>query len=165
MNERSNRAAVHGPHFWWLRPLSSIKEAAMPRLGRDGAWLALAGLWSLNGPAESLLMRHHGAPAYACAKAVAVGASYVLFAPVPVPEALAVFRHPLMWVLFAVSLFNTPLNAHIIRHGDPAVQLPLAQVVSQLLRALWWAVLLGRPLAPRQCVGIALAAASCACLT
>lgn len=137
----------------------------MLQIGRDGAWLALAALWSLNGPTESLLMRKHDATVYAFAKAVAVGLSYLLFAPVAFEEALSLWSHPLMWVLFGVSLFNTPLNAYIIKHGNAAVQLPLAQVTSQLLRALWWAILLKKPLTTKQYIGIFFAAISCVCLT
>ena len=110
-------------------------------------------------------MRNHDARVYAFAKAIAVGVSYLLFAPVAFEEALAVFGHPLMWVLFGVSLLNTPLNAYIIKHGNAAVQLPLAQVLSQLLRALWWSILLKKPLTTKQYVGILFAAISCACLT
>jgi len=96
------------------------------------------------------------------AKAVAVGLTY-LASPIPFDETLAVVRHPLFLVLFIVSLVNTPINAHIIKYGDPAVQLPLAQVISQLLRALWWSFL-DKPLTTKQYVGIVFAALSCLCL-
>jgi len=136
----------------------SLKEM----ISLDGAWITLSVLWSLNGPLESVLMRQHSAPAYAKAKAIAVGATY-LASPIALDETLAVVLHPLFAVLFIVSLVNTPMNAYIIKHGDPAVQLPLAQVISQLLRALWWSFL-DKPLTTKQYVGIVFAALSCICL-
>ena len=47
-----------------------------------------------------------------------------------------------MWVMLIVSVVNTPLNVFIIKYANPAVQLPLAQVISQLLRMIWWAIIL-----------------------
>ena len=145
------------------RSFGSVEPRVMVLLGPDTAWMVLAGLWSLNGPVEGILMRTHSGAAYAKAKAIAVGATY-LAAPIALEETLAIFTHPLMWLLLLVSIVNTPLNAYIIKHGNAMVQLPLAQVVSQLLRMLWWSVLLKKPLTPKQCVGICAAAVSCACL-
>ena len=38
------------------------------------------------------------------------------------------------------------------------MQLPLAQVVSQLLRMIWWAIILKRPLSLKQYFGVCCAA-------
>lgn len=127
-------------------------------------WLALSFIWSLNGPVEHMLMQTHSAQAYAKAKAVAVG---VAFLASPVEFDLAIFAHPLMWVLCFVSFINTPLNAFIIKHGTPITQLPLAQVISLLLRTLFWSLLDPNgqgALTPRKCLGILAAAVSVACL-
>ena len=131
--------------------------------GPHSAWMALAVLWSLNGPTESMLMRHYSPQVYSKAKALAVGAVY-LASPVSVEETLSIFQRPFMWVLFFVSLVNTPLNAYIIKHGNAAIQLPLAQVLSNLLRAGWWSIILDRPLTHKQYLGILLASISCICL-
>ena len=132
-------------------------------VGPNTAWLVLAVLWSLNGPTERNLMRHFSPAVYSKAKALAVGATY-LASPVSWDETLAIFQYPAMWILFAVSLVNTPLNAYIIKHGRPAIQLPLAQVLSNLIRALWWSLLLSKPLTTKQYIGIFLAAVSCVLL-
>ncbi|KAL3934482.1 MAG: hypothetical protein SGBAC_009817 [Bacillariaceae sp.] len=148
-------------------------------IGPQTAWIFLAFLWSLNGPTERTLMMNDDrttttiSPAvYSRAKALAVGAAYLATAGTTATttmssfwqETLAVFYHPAMWVLLGVSLINTPLNAYIITRATPATQLPAAQVLSNLLRAVWWSWLLGKPLTARQYVGIALAAVSCVLL-
>ena len=67
----------------------------------------------------------------------------------------------------ACSYVNTPLNAYIIKYGTPITQLPLAQVLSLLLRTLFWSLLDSKgegALTPRKCLGILAAAVSVACL-
>ena len=141
-----------------------MDETISKFLGPNATWIILAFLWSLNGPTEHSLMQHVSPAVYAKAKAVAVGAAYLATSTVPWEESLQIFGHASMWVLFVVSLVNTPLNAIIIKHGNPAIQLPLAQVLSNLLRAFWWSLLLSKPLTLKQYAGIVLAAVSCVLL-
>ena len=133
-------------------------------VGPGTAWIVLAVLWSLNGPTERTLMQHFSPAVYAKAKALAVGATYLASPGVSWDDTRQIFRLPAMWVLFIVSLVNTPLNAFIIKHGRPAIQLPLAQVLSNLLRAVWWSLLLSKPLTAKQYLGIFWAAISCVLL-
>ena len=134
----------------------------MAVINPDTAWMALSVLWSLNGPLESSILRVHAGPAYAKLKAVVVGAAYLCS---PVAFDWQLFSHPLMWVMLIVSVVNTPLNVYIIKYANPAVQLPLAQVVSQLLRMIWWAIILKRPLSLKQYFGVCCAAVGTVCLT
>ena len=129
----------------------------------NAVWMLLASLWSLNGPVESVLMRSHSMATYSKAKALAVGATYAL-APISWSETASLFQHPAMWLLLLVSIVNTPLNAYIIKYGNAVVQLPMAQVLSQVLRTVWWKFLLDKPLTGKQCVGLCAAAVSCICL-
>ena len=114
----------------------------------------LATLWSVNGPLEKQLLKGRQADGYATTKALIVAGTYLVSRR---PIDVSILRSPLAWVLFAVSVCNTPLYARIVQSRNASLVLPFVSTLANMLRLLWSRLIANEaPLTPRQWIAIAL---------
>lgn len=119
-------------------------------------------IWSIGGPTEKLLLKHHSPDAYAATKAIAVSVGYLITRQ---PLDFKIFYSPFAWILLCISLCNTPLYARIVAQGDPSISIPLIATTANVLRLLW--VRLdpnSTPLTVKQWIGISLVICGGLCL-